>query len=40
VLGDSQIRRLLDERTIRSTIDVDHALRYVDALFERVFARR
>jgi adenylosuccinate lyase len=39
VLGDSQIRRLLDERDIRSTIDVDHALRYVDDLFERVFGR-
>jgi len=37
VLGDSQIRRVLDERDIRSTIDVDHALRYVDDLFERVF---
>ena len=39
VLGDSQIRRLLDESEIRSTIDVDHALRYVDDLFERVFGR-
>ena len=37
VLGDSAIRRTLNEEEIRSTIDVDHALRYVDVLFERVF---
>jgi adenylosuccinate lyase len=39
VLGDAAIRRSLDEREIRSTIDVDHALRYVDDLFERVFGK-
>jgi len=39
VLGDSQIRRSLDEHEIRSTIDVDHALRYVDDLFDRVFGK-
>jgi len=37
VLGDSAIRRTLSEEEIRSTIDVDHALRYVDVLYERVF---
>jgi len=31
------IRRALSEEEIRATIDVDHALRYVDVLFERVF---
>jgi adenylosuccinate lyase len=39
VLGDSTIRRHLAEQEIRSTIDVGHALRYVDELFERVFGR-
>jgi len=29
--------RALSEEEIRATIDVDHALRYVDVLFERVF---
>jgi len=37
VLGDSAIRRTLSEAEIRATIDVEHALRYVDVLFERVF---
>jgi adenylosuccinate lyase len=37
VLGDSAIRRALSEDEIRATIDVEHALRYVDVLFERVF---
>jgi adenylosuccinate lyase len=37
VLGDPAIRRTLSEEKIRSTIDVEHALRYVDTLFERVF---
>jgi len=37
VLADSAIRRTLSEDEIRSTIDVEHALRYVDILFERVF---
>ncbi|MBI2963351.1 MAG: adenylosuccinate lyase [Deltaproteobacteria bacterium] len=37
VLGDAAIRRTLSEEEIRATIDVDHALRYVDVLFERVF---
>jgi adenylosuccinate lyase len=36
-LADSAIRRTLSEDEIRSTIDVEHALRYVDVLFERVF---
>jgi adenylosuccinate lyase len=36
-LGDSAIRRALSEEEIRATIDVEHALRYVDVLFERVF---
>jgi adenylosuccinate lyase len=39
VLGDASIRRCLSEDEIRSVIDVDHALRYVDVLFERVFGR-
>ncbi|MGH7899194.1 MAG: adenylosuccinate lyase, partial [Candidatus Binatia bacterium] len=39
VLGDSTIRGHLSEQEIRSTIDVGHALRYVDELFERVFGR-
>ena len=39
-LGDAAIRRALSEEEIRSTIDVDHALRYVDVLFERVFGRQ
>src|SRR5207249_6144574 len=37
VLGDAAIRRSLSEQEIRSTIDVEHALRYVDLLFARVF---
>jgi len=37
VLGDATIRRTLSEQEIRSTIDVEHALRYVDLLFARVF---
>jgi adenylosuccinate lyase len=37
VLGDSTIRKSLSEQEIRSTIDVEHALRYVDVLFARVF---
>jgi adenylosuccinate lyase len=37
VLGDRAIRRTLSEEEIRATIDVEHALRYVDTLFERVF---
>jgi adenylosuccinate lyase len=37
VLGDSAIRRALSEAEIRATIDVEHTLRYVDVLFERVF---
>ncbi len=37
VLGDSAIRRALSENEIRATIDAEHALRYVDVLFERVF---
>jgi adenylosuccinate lyase len=37
VLGDATIRRSLSEQEIRSTIDVEHALRYVDLLFARVF---
>jgi adenylosuccinate lyase len=36
-LGDRAIRRTLSEQEIRSTIDVENALRYVDILFERVF---
>jgi adenylosuccinate lyase len=36
-LGDRAIRRTLSEEEIRSTIDVEHALRYVDVLFSRVF---
>ncbi len=36
-LGDRAIRRTLSEQEIRSTIDVEHALRYVDVLFARVF---
>jgi len=39
VLGDSAIRRKLSEQEIRSAIDVEHALRYVDTLFERVFGK-
>ena len=38
VLGDSAIRRTLSEEEVRATIDVEHALRYVDTLFARVFA--
>jgi len=37
VLGDRAIRRTLSEEEIRATIDVEHALRYVDVLFTRVF---
>jgi adenylosuccinate lyase len=37
VLGDATIRKSLSEQEIRSTIDVEHALRYVDVLFARVF---
>jgi adenylosuccinate lyase len=36
-LGDRAIRRTLSEQEIRSTIDVENALRYVDILFARVF---
>ncbi|MGH7823149.1 MAG: adenylosuccinate lyase, partial [Candidatus Binatia bacterium] len=39
VLGDREIRSHLSEAEIRSTLDVGHALRYVDLLFERVFGR-
>jgi adenylosuccinate lyase len=38
VLGDPAIRRTLSEEEVRATIDVEHALRYVDTLFARVFA--
>src|SRR5256714_1163491 len=38
VLGDPAIRRTLSEEEGRATIDVEHALRYVDTLFARVFA--
>jgi len=37
VLGDPAIRRVLREEEVRATIDVEHALRYVDTLFARVF---
>jgi adenylosuccinate lyase len=37
VLDDPEIARHLSSEEVRSTIDVDHALRYVDRLFERVF---
>ncbi len=37
VLQDQEIRRHLPEAELRATIDVGHALRYVNALFERVF---
>jgi adenylosuccinate lyase len=37
VLGDPAIRRTLSEEEVRATIDVEHALRYVDTLFARVF---
>jgi adenylosuccinate lyase len=39
VLGDPSIRRALPEEEIRAIIDVEHALRYVDTLFERVFGQ-
>lgn len=39
VLGDAEIRAHLPEERIRAIIDVGHALRYVDLLFERVFGR-
>jgi adenylosuccinate lyase len=35
VLADAEIRALLDETELRAAIDVEHALRYVDVLFER-----
>ena len=38
VLGDAEIRKHLGEKELRSAIDVGHALRYVDVLFERVFS--
>jgi adenylosuccinate lyase len=36
-LADRAIRRVLSEDEVRATIDVEHALRYVDILFARVF---
>jgi adenylosuccinate lyase len=37
VLGDTEIRKHLDEKQLRSAIDVGHSLRYVNLLFDRVF---
>jgi adenylosuccinate lyase len=37
VLQDAEVRRHLSEAELRAAIDVGHALRYVDILFERVF---
>ena len=37
VLADEEIREHLSEAQLRGIIDVRHALRYVDLLFERVF---
>jgi adenylosuccinate lyase len=35
VLADTEIREHLGEAELRAAIDVEHALRYVDVLFER-----
>ena len=40
VLADAEIRKHLDEKELRSAIDVGHALRYVDVLFDRVFSEK
>lgn len=40
VLQDPEIRRHLSEAELRGAIDVRHALRYVNDLFERVFGVR
>ena len=39
VLGDHAITRHVSEKELRAAIDVSHALRYVDFLFERVFGK-
>ena len=39
VLADAEIRKHLDEKQLRSAIDVGHSLRYVNDLFDRVFKK-
>ncbi len=39
VVADREITRHVSEKELRSAIDLSHALRYVDLLFERVFGK-
>ncbi len=39
VVADREITRHVSEKELRSAIDLRHALRYVDVLFERVFGK-
>ncbi len=40
VAADANIRRYLDEAALRHAFDLQRHLRYVDAIFARVFGRR